>query len=101
MEPIYVDISPFLSNLQIEDRYGAAVGRIDYVPVSVLQNAPRADVAPVIHAHWERTGWQKRGVEFEYRCSHCKRCKIWKKRTQKLPYYCEKCGSKMDDEIKR
>lgn len=68
---------------------------VDFV-LGRFYDLPREDVASVIHAHWEKTGWQKHGVEFEYRCSHCKRCKIWKKKTQKTPYYCEKCGAKMD-----
>ena len=57
------------------------------------------DAEPVIHAHWEKTAWQ-RGDLWEYRCSNCrknhKRTHIWKKKYQKLPNYCEKCGSKMN-----
>ena len=63
-----------------------------------LDSQPTADVAPVIYAHWEKTGWKKSGGEVEYKCSHCKRCKVWKKKTQKLPQYCEKCGANMDKE---
>ena len=63
-----------------------------------VETQPTADVALVVHGHWEKTGWQKFGGEVEHRCSHCKRCKVWRKKTQKLPYYCEKCGAKMDEE---
>ena len=64
-----------------------------------LSMLPIVDYAPVIHAHWEKTGWKKSGGEVEYRCSNCKRCKVWRKKTQKLPYYCEKCGANMDEEV--
>lgn len=53
------------------------------------------DVEPVQHGHWIKTGWQ-RGDLFEYKCSECKRNKIWKKKSQKLSNYCDKCGTKMD-----
>lgn len=79
--------------------YGVTLGL--KMALSYTKTLSTADTATVVHAHWEKTGWQKRGGEVEYRCSHCKRCKIWKKKTQKLPYYCEKCGAKMDEEIEK
>ena len=63
-----------------------------------INEMPTADVEPVRHGRWEKTGWQ-RGISYEYRCSECKH-RIWKKKTQKLPNYCEKCGAKMDEENK-
>ena len=63
------------------------------------------DVGPVRHARWEPTGWMRgtyssKTREHEYRCSGCRREKIWKKKTQKLPNYCGNCGAKMDEEKK-
>ena len=66
----------------------------------VLQSEVR-EVAEVKHGKWIKTGWQCSGTkEFEYKCSACPKGKVagrtWKKKTQKLPRFCEKCGAMMD-----
>ena len=65
-----------------------------------IMDFERADVEEVRHGKWERTGWQKgyetKNRETEYRCSECKRNKIFIRKTQKLPKYCSNCGAKMD-----
>lgn len=73
----------------------------EYIAIqSEVEAIPEADVEPVRHGHWIKTGWQQ-GDKFEYKCFECKRNKIWKKKTQKLPNYCEKCGALMDKEVKK
>lgn len=70
---------------------------------SEIDLIPTVDAKPVVHAHWERTGWNRKNlsipneVHYEWKCSHCKRYKIWKKKTQKLPNYCGGCGAQMDE----
>ena len=64
----------------------------------VIDSAPTADVAPVIHAHWiEDCG--------DYKCSHCS-TEFWDEmvfivRTSEheFPNYCPVCGAKMDEEV--
>ena len=96
MDPIYIDISPILSNLQIEDRYGAAVGRVDHVPVSVLQDAPRADVAPVVRAHWRRSGTLYI-CDGEKGCGFCMPEEQW----YNAHFACPACGARMFEEEKK
>lgn len=60
-----------------------------------IDAAPTLDMTAITHGKWVRTSWQ-RGEEFEYKCSECKRFKVWKKKRAKLPNYCERCGAKME-----
>lgn len=63
---------------------------VDFV-LDRFYNLPREDVAPVIHAHWERvTG----GVHFPFRCSRC-----GEKADSNEYTHCH-CGAKMDEEAK-
>ena len=56
-----------------------------------IRNAPTADVAPVVHAHW---------VVDRY-CSHCD-CDIHDYDIySKIPKYCPECGAKMDEKEKQ
>ena len=79
------------------------VGYDQVASYSEISEIPTADVAEVVHSRWEATGW-KRGGEYEYRCAACRknrrRTHIWRKKSQKLPLFCEKCGAKMDKETK-
>ena len=91
--PRYIDGDAFYEHIQNKMQ-------TEFVPFVTLLNEikefPTEDVAPVIHTHWEKTYWQ-RGNQFEYRCANCKRNRIWKKKTQKLPNFCDRCGAKMDE----
>ncbi len=59
---------------------------------SIIQRAPAADVAPVIHAHWAHLGGD------EWCCSACGFVITtegsWDKPIKK---YCEDCGARMDE----
>lgn len=59
---------------------------------SIVQRAPAADVAPVVHAHWAHLGGD------EWCCSACGFVITtegsWDKPTKK---YCEDCGARMDE----
>ena len=70
----------------------------DYVPyvhyddmVKVVKGIPSLDVAPVIHAHWNKTFYAENGY-FMGICSHCSMPGI-------VSLYCGKCGAKMDEEV--
>lgn len=60
--------------------------------ICMIEDAPAADVAPVVHAHWAHLGGD------EWCCSACgfviSTEGSWDKPTKK---YCEDCGAKMDE----
>lgn len=62
--------------------------------VSLLENAPAADVAEVRHGRWERVSTAS-GIISRVRCSVCAG-------TQPLTFenmpYCPTCGARMDEE---
>ena len=60
---------------------------------NIIKYAPTEDVAPVIHAKWEKGG---QGFSFMYKCSHCG----W---IDGYPFnerhrFCPNCGAKMEEE---
>ena len=60
--------------------------------ISIIENIPAADVAPVRHGRWEKHGskWQ---------CTGCKvLMSIDGTPQENLLYYCPNCGCKMDKE---
>ena len=61
------------------------------------EDAPAADVAPVVHGRWE-THPQHYGFD---RCSVCHDCIIANDWADGLKWnYCPNCGAKMDGEVK-
>ena len=78
----YIDRNALIDNLQkfAPDCYNAAVN-------NVIVGMPKADVAPVVHGHWEKAD----GFGY-YKCSNCRT--VDDKYYQ--PDYCPNCGSKMD-----
>lgn len=72
----------------------AYIQGVEYV-LNGIDESPTVDATAVIHGKWTHTSWRK-GEEYEYKCSECKRYKIFKKKSAKLPNYCANCGAKMD-----
>ena len=62
-------------------------------PSQYIEIIPVADVAPVRHGHWIKTGSYAFG-ENEYLCSECKETE-WRTSASRLKY-CPFCGAKMD-----
>ena len=61
----------------------------------IIAEAPAADVAPVVHAHWIRYDDADIVEGYyvpEYECS---KCRAWKKDDSD---YCPDCGARMDEE---
>lgn len=103
----YIDVEPISSQYHNTPRrceseydigYFAAIDKID----DDLNNAPTADVAPVVHAHWR--GWQttafiglrddgepKYAGRIFYRCSKCRTGTVVKTKC------CPHCGALMDE----
>ena len=71
--------------------------------VTIVENFPAADVAPVRHGRWEEADWVEpdchgfgiiRTPKAALRCSNCKNC--FKKELLWKDNYCPNCGAKMD-----
>lgn len=62
--------------------------------IDMIEDAPVADVAPVVHGRWEQV--EKWATKAKYRCSVCGReiMSAVKVNIEKYPY-CH-CGAKMD-----
>lgn len=60
-----------------------------------LKNAPSADVAPIIHAHWIERQLSAYG-EYEFCCSNCENINYG---YDTPGNYCNNCGAKMDEVI--
>lgn len=60
--------------------------------IDIIEDAPAADVAPVVHAEWVVCG---DGDNVPWMCSHCGKTTAHK---YKVMYgeYCPNCGAKMD-----
>lgn len=82
------DIEEMLANAQIvsDGEYNGYC--TEDVNLSML---PTADVAPVVHAHWERKAYFPDGTP-AWVCSRCGRAE------EEREPYCN-CGAKMDEEI--
>lgn len=70
----------------------------DYGLARKLNEIPAADVAPVVHGHWEEveSGWD----DLAYRCSVCGDEWLLTAGTPEdhNMKYCQNCGAKMDQE---
>ena len=60
---------------------------------TIIENAPAADVAPVVHGRWEQD------ADGDWYCTNCDEvvaiCESGRERTYRKPY-CPNCGAKMD-----
>jgi len=66
-----------------------------------IEDAPAADVAPVVHAHWIFEDFDRDGDLFAV-CSHCKSVVfVESKNVIKVNSgnFCMWCGAKMDEEV--
>ena len=66
---------------------------------SVIDAAPTADVAPVVHGEWVLVGTNEHDYEtsVEEKCSLCGRY-VYRYDTEPQDNYCPNCGAKMDKE---
>ena len=67
------------------------------VGVEDVEDAPAADVAPVVHGRWEDSTDEWFGTDV-YTCSKCRESYVLVEGTpkQNLWHYCPNCGAKMD-----
>lgn len=67
------------------------------VGVEDIEDAPAADVAPVVHGRWEDSIDEWFGTDV-YTCSKCRESYVLVEGTpkQNLWHYCPNCGAKMD-----
>ena len=66
-----------------------------------ILDMPAADVAPVIHAHWEEY-LDYNCYNYSYCCSNCGKNALTKEGTmhdQVLTGFCPYCGAKMDEPV--
>ncbi len=61
--------------------------------IDMIEDAPAADVAPVVHGRWEQD------ADGDWYCTNCNEvvaiCESGRERTYRKPY-CPNCGAKMD-----
>ena len=62
----------------------------------MLRSIPAADVAPVVHAHWEMKPVDTTPGTYHLKKAFCSNC--GKPNKQYRPPYCPHCGAKMDEE---
>lgn len=84
----YVDVEEVQSCVDLTNAF---ISLKDYYIIP--KNAPVADVAPIVHAHWERE--DRKYALNKFRCSNCK-CASQTDTKQFLTDYCGNCGAKMD-----
>ena len=67
------------------------------VVLRMIDDAPAADVAPVVHGRWEDSIDEWLGTDV-YTCSKCRESYVLVEGTPKenLWHYCPNCGAKMD-----
>ena len=67
------------------------------VGVEDIEDAPAADVAPVVHGSWEGSTDDWFGTDV-YTCTKCRESYVLVEGTpkQNLWHYCPNCGAKMD-----
>lgn len=67
------------------------------VVLRMIDDAPAADVAPVVHGRWEDSIDEWLGTDV-YTCSKCRESYVLAEGTPKenLWHYCPNCGAKMD-----
>lgn len=100
----YVDAIAAIANLRKaaeawkskgkDDAFCDAMHDILVHDVLVLEALPRADVAPIVHAHWyydDSSEAQEECVSFYCLCSNCNHGAV-----TETPY-CPHCGAKMDE----
>lgn len=68
--------------------------RENFLNKELISDTPAADVAPIVHAHWEREN--RKYALNNFRCSNCK-CASQTDTKQFLTSYCGNCGAKMDE----
>ena len=56
--------------------------------LTAIDYAPSADVAPIVHAHWEDS--------FDVNTLYCSACGVSHICLTRTPDYCPNCGAKMD-----
>ena len=67
-----------------------------------ISRIPAADVAPVVHAHWEDVSVDDEGSRL-IASMFCPVCKQWHSevcvygKPTKMAHYCPNCGAKMDE----
>ena len=81
----YIEVNDLLKHLP-DEPYKGATRR-------VLQQAPAADVAPVVHGRWVNTHSDSEFVQ-------CSLCKYPVYAAWNVTSYCPNCGAKMDEERK-
>ena len=93
----FIDADKFAYHVQYEMKFGCRFwGNI----LDDLKEFPAADVAPIIHAHWELVGQTYNS--YEHKCSRCHRT-VFTSSAVKIENinavypYCH-CGAKMDEE---
>lgn len=86
----------------IEQELKCASTHFDIVSVEEAEDAPAADVAPVVHAHWEDVSVDDEGSML-IASMFCPACNRWHNEVYhygnptEMAHYCPNCGAKMNE----
>ena len=75
---------------------GPTAERLKKFCIDTVNNVSAADVAPVVHAHWEMKPVDTTPGTYHLKKAFCSNC--GKPNKQYRPPYCPHCGAKMDEE---
>lgn len=93
----YIERSYIRKMAMFEMAYTMETETDDAVVLRMIDDAPAADVAPVVHGRWEDSIDEWLGTDV-YTCSKCRESYVLVEGTPKenLWHYCPNCGAKMD-----
>lgn len=106
----YIDPAPLVADIartvnHLHKKFGdCTVAKTLETVIKQISEMPSADVAPVVHAHWESTPYYDNNEEACYdilTCSHCKYPFTGYEYTFIKFYHdklCPECGAIMDEE---
>ena len=93
-------MSEYIEREALKEMFSSNNKPLETAICSVIDAAPAADVAPVVHGEWVLVGTNEHDYEtsVEEKCSLCGRY-VYRYDTEPQDNYCPNCGAKMDKEV--
>ena len=92
-------MSEYIEREALKEMFSSDNKPLETAICSVIDAAPAADVAPVVHGEWILVGTNEHDYEtsVEEKCSLCGRY-VYRYDTQPQDNFCPNCGAKMNAE---